>query len=238
MGTLVVVRHGQASLFAADYDELSPRGMTQAQLLGVHMREHGPHPDFVFSGPAKRQRETARLCGESYAHGGRTWPSITVVPELDEHDAFGMIGKAVPRLRGDAEIDALANRAESTEDPRERSAAFQRLFEAVMTRWLRGELDDPGIETWKAFADRVDRALDRMVALDKPGRRLLAFTSVGPLAVMLRRALGTADIDAFRTAWRIRNASVTTFVFRGKQFTLDAFNAMPHQPDAAGWTFR
>jgi len=238
MGTLVVVRHGQASLFAADYDELSPRGMTQAQMLGVHMREHGPHPDVVFSGPAKRQRETARLVGESYAHGGRAWPEMTIVQELDEHDAFGMIGKAVPRLRHDAEIDALAKGAETTEDPRERSAAFQRLFEAVMTRWLRGGIDDAGIETWNAFASRVDRALDRMVGLDKPGRRIIAFTSVGPLAVMLRRALGAADIDAFRTAWRTRNASVTTFVFRGKQFTLDAFNAMPHQPDAAGWTFR
>jgi broad specificity phosphatase PhoE len=238
MGTLVVVRHGQASLFAADYDELSPRGMTQAQLLGSHMREHGPHPDLVFSGPAKRQRDTARLVGESYAKDGQAWPDVTVLPELDEHDAFGMLGKAVPRLRHDAEIDALATAAEKTEDKRERSAAFQRLFEAVMTRWLRGEIDGDGIESWKAFGGRVGRALDRMVGLDKPGRRVIAFTSVGPLAVMLQRALGTGDLDAFRTAWRIRNASVTTFVFRGNQFTLDAFNAMPHQPDSTGWTFR
>lgn len=238
MGTLAVVRHGQASLFAADYDELSPRGVAQAQFLGAHLREHGPHPDLVFTGPAKRQRETARLCGEAYAHAERPWPIAALVPELDEHDAFGMIGKAVPKLRHEPEIDRLAQEASATIDHRLRSAAFQRLFEAVMTRWLRGELDVHDIETWPAFEARVDRGIDRMLGHDGPGVRLLAFTSVGPLAVMLRRALGTSEVDAFRTAWRIRNASVTTFVFRGSQFTLDAFNALPHQPDASAWTFR
>lgn len=238
MGTLVVVRHGQASLFAADYDELSPRGIAQSQFLGAHWREHGPHPDLVFTGPAKRQRETARLCGEAYGHADRVWPTPTLVPELDEHDAFGMLQAVVPKLSHEPEIGALAQQATDATDHTHRSAAFQRLFEVVMARWLRGELDAPGIETWPAFASRVRRGLDRLVAHDGPGVRLVAFTSVGPLAVLLQRALGTDELDAFRTAWRVRNASVTTFVFHGRQFTLDAFNALPHLPDASAWTFR
>ena len=238
MGTLVVVRHGQASLFAADYDELSPRGQVQAGLLGAHLGQHGPHPDLVFTGPARRQRDTARLCGETYGRPERPWPEVGLVPELDEHDAFAMVSKVVPAMRDDPEIHELAERASAAVDHGQRSAGFQRLFEAIMRRWLVGEIEAPGIETWPAFGARVRRGLDRMLGHDGPGVRLLAFTSVGPLAVMLQRALGTSDLDAFRTAWRIRNASVTTFVFRGRHFTLDSFNALPHLPDASTWTHR
>lgn len=241
MGSLVVVRHGQASLFASDYDVLSERGEAQARALGQHLGEHGPHPMLVFTGPARRQRDTARLCGEAYARADRPWPSATLIPELDEHDAFAMVQRAVPRLQDDATVAQLAEAAAAGE-PGKRSAAFQRLFEAVMERWLRGEIDDPELESWPAFAERVHRGLARLLQHDGPGVRMIAFTSVGPLAVMLQRALGTVDLVSFQTAWRIRNASMTTFVFSTRRhttdFTLDAFNALPHLPDASAWTFR
>jgi broad specificity phosphatase PhoE len=238
VGTLLVVRHGQASLFAADYDELSPQGETQARALGEFLRTHGPHPDRVFAGPAKRQRDTARLCGEAYTGAAAPWPEIEALPELDEHDAFRMLASVVPRMQHDPEIAELAAAAAERGDPRVRSAAFQRLFEAVMRRWLRGELDDTSIESWPAFAARVERGLARLLEPGGAGQRTVAFTSVGPLAVMLRAALGTSDLDSFRTAWRVRNASITTFVFRGRELTLDGFNALPHLPERSGWTFR
>ncbi len=241
MGSLVVVRHGQASLFASDYDVLSERGEAQARLLGRHLGEHGPHPMLVFTGPARRQRDTARLCGEAYARADQPWPTPTTIPELDEHDAFAMVRRAVPLLQHDASVAQLAAAA-AAGDPGKRSAAFQRLFEAVMERWLRGEIDDPTLESWPSFAERVQRGLSRLLQHDGPGVRMIAFTSVGPLAVMLKRALGTDDLISFQTAWRIRNSSMTSFVFSTRRnatdFTLDAFNALPHLPDASAWSFR
>ena len=38
MGTLYLVRHGQASFGAANYDQLSPRGLEQSQRLGAYWR--------------------------------------------------------------------------------------------------------------------------------------------------------------------------------------------------------
>ena len=235
MGTLIVVRHGQASLFAADYDELSAQGEAQAGALGEWLREHGGAPDRVLTGPAKRQRETARLCGEAFGEG---WPAAELVPELDEHDAFRMLATCVPRLQHDPEIAGLAAAAAERGDARVRSAAFQRLFEAVMHRWLKGELVEEGLESWPAFSARVLRGLAVLVEPQGSGQRVIAFSSVGPIAVLLRAALGTSDADSFRTAWRIRNSSLTTFVFRGRELTLDGFNALPHLPDRAAWTFR
>lgn len=238
VGTLVVVRHGQASLFAADYDELSALGVTQSERLGAHWRERGPHPDVVFTGPARRQRDTARLCGVAYADADHGWPAPQVLPELDEHDAFGMLRKVVPELAKDPEVGALAQQANDASDHGRRAAAFQRLFEVVMGRWIRGEVDDGDVESWPVFAARVERGLDRIVAHDGPGATIVAFTSVGPIAVMLRRALGLDDSAAFRTAWRVRNASVVRFVFQGRRFTLDGMNVLPHLPDPSDWTFR
>lgn len=238
MGQLVVVRHGQASLFAADYDELSPTGREQARSLGVHLRAAMPAVDRVFTGPARRQRDTATLAAEGVASADARWPAAELVPELGEHDAFGLIRGALAQDPDDPELAPLVAGTHESLDPRARSAGFQRLFEAVMQRWLTGALAVAGIESWAEFADRVERGIDRMIAHDGSGARMIAFTSVGPIAVMLRRALGTSDLRSFVTAWRIRNASLTTFVIRGREFTLDGFNALPHQPDPRSWTFR
>ena len=50
MGQLYLVRHGQASLGAADYDQLSSLGERQSQRLGEHWRSQGLHFDAVITG--------------------------------------------------------------------------------------------------------------------------------------------------------------------------------------------
>ncbi len=234
MAQLVVVRHGQASLFAADYDELSARGVEQAKRLGDYLRGAGLRFSSAYTGPARRQRDTARWAGGDAA----PWPEPVLVPELDEHDAFAMIARVVPMLQHDPEVAALAAKLAEPGEPGARSGAFQRLFEVVMKRWLRSELDAPELESWPTFRARVQRALAVVLENAAGGDRRIVFTSVGPIAVLLQHALGLADLRAFETAWRIRNASITTFVVRGSEVTLDAFNALPHLPSPSDWTFR
>jgi broad specificity phosphatase PhoE len=242
MAQLVVVRHGQASLFAAgdhphgppglNYDELSPRGIEQAKRVGDWLRATGARFDAAYTGPARRQRDTLRWAGGD----APPWPEPVLVPELDEHDAFRMIAQVVPKLQADPEIAELAARI--AQPPGSRSGAFQLLFEAVMKRWLRDELELDGLESWPTFRARVQRALAVVLESAGKGEKRIAFTSVGPIAVLLQHALGLTDLRAFETAWRVRNASVTTFVVRGNEVTLDAFNALPHLPDPSDWTFR
>lgn len=240
MGTIAFVRHGQASLFAADYDELSERGRAQARALGEHLGAAGVVPDRVWTGPAKRHRDTAALAIEAARAAGAVWPEPELLAELDEHDAFGMVTKVMPRLAEDAEMLPHQRALADAREPAARSAAFQSLFEAIMKRWLRGELEAEEIESWPAFRDRVERGLCALRA-EGPSRRgrIFAFSSVGPLAVLLRRATESPDLAAFQTAWRCRNASVSRFLFSGRdRFTLDAFNDLSHLPDPDTHTFR
>lgn len=219
------------------YDELSEVGRAQARALGGWLGAHGVSFDAAFTGPAHRQRDTATLAGEAVrAHGG-AWPELALLPELDEHDAFGLVRAAGPRLGHEAEIAEGLRALAAAEAHAERSRSFQRLFERVMHRWLAGELEPEGVERWPQFRARVLAGLERIV--ESGAARAIAFSSVGPLAVLLQRALGTDDAASFRTAWRLRNASLTTFVFdREGRFTLDGFNALPHLPDPSHWTFR
>ena len=65
---IYLLRHGQASFGAEDYDRLSEAGETQARLLGEHLAELGMEFDAIFSGAMRRQRDTARILLEGMGH--------------------------------------------------------------------------------------------------------------------------------------------------------------------------
>ena len=50
MGELVLVRHGQASFGAEDYDKLSPLGHQQSKWLGEYFKAHDLQFDAVWRG--------------------------------------------------------------------------------------------------------------------------------------------------------------------------------------------
>ena len=56
MGTLLLIRHGQASYGEADYDRLSTRGHEQAKALGRFLATQ--RVDHVFVGPLRRHQQT------------------------------------------------------------------------------------------------------------------------------------------------------------------------------------
>ena len=49
MGRLLLVRHAQASFLSQNYDQLSPRGETQARLLGEYWVKQNVVFDRVFA---------------------------------------------------------------------------------------------------------------------------------------------------------------------------------------------
>lgn len=66
MGTITLVRHGQANSSAKDedgYDRLSPLGWQQAEWLGDWFRDQEENFDLVLSGSLRRQRETSAAIG-------------------------------------------------------------------------------------------------------------------------------------------------------------------------------
>ena len=58
MGRLLLVRHGQASFGADDYDALSELGHEQARVLGESFARRGIRPELVLSGSLRRHEGT------------------------------------------------------------------------------------------------------------------------------------------------------------------------------------
>ena len=67
MGTLYLVRHGQASLGAADYDQLSALGTRQCERLGAWFAAHGVAFDAVYVGTLRRHAQSLQAIAA--AHG-------------------------------------------------------------------------------------------------------------------------------------------------------------------------
>ena len=65
MGTLYLVRHGQASFGAANYDQLSPLGQRQCLRLGEYFRAKGRRFGTLISGTLMRQRQSDSVGGSS-----------------------------------------------------------------------------------------------------------------------------------------------------------------------------
>ena len=93
MGTLLLVRHGQASAFEDNYDRLSILGEKQARLLGETWRRRELKLDRIFTGPRVRQHRTAEIAAEA---GGL--PAPVVLPELDEMQVEPLFREHLPDL--------------------------------------------------------------------------------------------------------------------------------------------
>ena len=249
MSTLHVVRHAQASMFAANYDALSDQGRGQARWLGQVWAERlvaGERPGFdaVFTGPAARHRDTAALVGEGFAAAGLEFPDTIEIAGFDEHDGQGLVREVLVRV-GRGERGLLGDRPELFEhaavaldtrrDRGERARSWQLLYEAIMQRWLADELVVDGIERWPEFRDRVGTAFAEL--RERARGEVALFTSVGPTAVILYQVLELTPRVAFEQAWRLLNTGVTRVIYSGERATLDGYNDASHLP-LHDWTHR
>ncbi len=234
MGTLYLVRHGQASAFEENYDRLSPLGERQSRLLGEWWARRGPRLDRVFAGPRLRQQRTAELAAEASG-----LPRPVTLPELDEMGIEPLFKEQLPELfTRHAHLQSLGDALLMADGDEGRAQSLARLFEAVLMLWVRGEVTGDGVESWLDFQRRIRKTLSA-VRDGARGQRIALFTSAGPVAAAMQLALGTDDPAALSLAFRVRNSSVSEFLFSGaERFSVVSFNETPHLDDAALVTVR
>lgn len=230
MSTLVLIRHAQASFFDDDYDKLSPLGEQQARRLGEYFVKRGIVFDEIYTGPARRHQRTAELTGEEVRRAGLPWPDPMLIPDLQEHSGDKLLTHpAITESDRHPQIRELLNAYSNATDRTEIQRGFQRAFEAIVSLWSQGEFPVEGIESWPMFQERVRRGIRELTTSNgKTGRKVASFSSVGPITISLQMALNTPLPEALTLGWRLRNCSVTTFLFDGDRFTLDSFNSVAH----------
>jgi len=232
MSTLLLVRHGQASLFTDDYDRLSDTGYRQAEALGKFWLERGIRPDSIYSGSMVRQQQTANKVGEVFTESGESWPSLILNAGLDEYPAEKITESILPALREvDNSFDELASELTSSKTHAGKYRSLHRLLEAVIERWVSNDYGNAEVPvSWKTFSDGVRRAIRDVITNADSGKTIALFTSGGPIAVSVQTILEAPDIKAADLHWRVHNCSVTRYTFSGARVSLDAFNDISHLP--------
>ncbi len=218
MGTLYLVRHGQASFGADDYDQLSELGWRQSLRLGQHLAHRGLKFDAVLTGTLRRHAQT--WAGIAEGAGLNLQP--VVWPGLDEYDSHALIAAIHPQP------------LEAPDTP-ERYRHHFRLLRHGLAQWMAGATQPRGMPSYAAFAQGVTQALDH-VRRDHVGHVLLV-SSGGPIATAVGQVLGMPPEHTIELNLRIRNSALTEFAFNPKRHALLTFNTLPHLDprDDADW---
>jgi broad specificity phosphatase PhoE len=218
MSVIYLVRHGQASFGASDYDRLSETGVRQSQILGTALQSRLPVVDVVWSGSMRRHRETAEACLSAMS---RT-TALQIDRGWDEYDHNEIVGVFEPRYRDRAALAAwLAER----DDP---GRAFQQMFSGAVARWVGGEHDGDYRETWTAFRARVAEAIAVLGRSLGKSETAVVFTSGGPIAAVCGSLLHVPHERQLQLSWTLANASVSKLLCRGETIWLSTFNDHSH----------
>ena len=189
MATLYLVRHGQASFGADDYDQLSDVGHRQSRLLGEYLADRGVRPARVMTGSLRRQRQTWQGMAEGLASRGIDCPDPVIRPGLDEYDAECLLAAMVASGRSGSNDGAgpasaspgsafpvaghatgpvaspvaspVAGHVGVPGDPADPEVrrAHFRLLRQVLTEWAHGRIVVADHRSWEAFRDGAVAAL-------------------------------------------------------------------------------
>ena len=214
MGTLYLVRHGQASFGADDYDNLSPLGHRQSERLGEYLAAKNLTFDAVLVGTLKRHTQT--LAG--LQKGMKSNYQAIAWPGLNEYDSHAVISAAHP------------NPLPKPDTPELYRNHFRVLRDAL-TQWMNGVTSPVGMPSYPDFQKGVTSALD--YARQHPDGDVLIVSSGGPISTAVGHILGTTPEMTIELNLRIRNTSITEFSISPKRHTLVTYNTLPHLDDAA-----
>lgn len=219
MATLHLIRHGQASFGAADYDQLSSTGYHQARVLG-RWQEATQAPDAVYCGTLQRHRQTLAAMEEG---ADTSWAGIRgELSGLNEFDHLAVLHAWNPAWEDRA---VMARELAQSDAPRR---AFQEAFVAAVERWVSGRHESDYHETWQDFQGRVWQAIETIMKENAGAGHIYAITSGGPVSVVAQRLLNLDDRKALGLNTVLANTSVSRMLFSGKRRSLAVFNNFSH----------
>ena len=213
MPVVHLIRHGQASFGAADYDVLSNVGEQQAKLLAEALLRSGVRPDRMIAGSLKRQQDTASICAEA-----ASWDlPLDVDPRLNEYDHLALLREQeAPPGFGPA-----AGRA------------VQEALDVGLLAWARSDRPSSDGRTFAQWRDDALAAQREFIGSLGRGGTGLMFTSGGVLGAICADLLGLGAEGLVALNRVTVNTGITKIVSGRGRTSLISFNAHSHLEGAA-----
>jgi broad specificity phosphatase PhoE len=218
MGTLYLVRHGQASFGADNYDQLSELGHRQSVCLGEYFARKGIHFETAITGTLMRHVQT----WNGIAEGAKLAHEPLALSGLNEYDSAAVIAAIHPDpMPKPTTPEAIRNHF--------------RLMRDGLVQWANGAVKPAGMPSYPQWVQGITDALEHVKS--KHQGNVLLVSSGGPIATAVGHILGTRPEVSIELNLRIRNTAVTEFSFTPKRHALLTFNTLPHLdgPDHKDW---
>ena len=223
MSEIYLIRHAQGSFASKNYDRLSEIGYQQSRVLGDYFAHMGVRFDSVYSGTLERQKETAITMMSRMKENGAD-PPLSITPEFNEYSSDSIMKKLLPVI-----LEEKPTAAQYFETMFTDRRAFQRMYMEAMLRWLSGKYDQPEVETFAQFTQRVRAGALKVMGENGRGKTVALVTSGGPISAFMQMALGITAETALNLSLQLRNASVSTLKYNDKQeIALSSFNSTAH----------
>ena len=218
MALITLIRHGQASFGAANYDQLSATGYVQGKQLGELFAQQQQQFDQVWMGAMARHRQTAQSCLEATSLG----LNPTVHAGLNEFDHEEVLMKLDTALYPNQQ--ALMQAIAATDNPKK---TLGKLFADAMQRWQSGEYDGDYTETWQQFQTRSINALHEIVT-HSADQHSVVFSSGGVISVIVQHLMGLSDAATFQLNWALVNCGITQIRSDGANHSILSINEHNH----------
>jgi broad specificity phosphatase PhoE len=203
MPVIHLVRHGQASFGADDYDKLSDLGREQAEVVGEVLARRGLRDPVVVSGTLNRQRDTAAVLMGTVGIAGE--PRIDA--RWNEYDL----------------MDLLERYSAPTASAPETTQQLQRLLDPALEAWI----DDPDADDWRMFSGGAAEALAELWT-PNPGRDAVVVTSGGVMAAVCGALLSAPAAGIVALNRVTVNCAISTLIVGGSGVSLLTFNDHAH----------
>lgn len=211
MSQIYLVRHGQASLGKANYDQLSSLGETQARKLGEHLDQIDATPSLIITGSMARHRQTAQGALAAF----KTQPETEHIVDANwnEFDFEALIREY---------LSTLASDVPKPTKPSEFFSALRRALKA----WSEGQLGENMPETWQQFEHRIQSALQSLMTHDQ--ERIFVFSSGGAIAMAIKQIMRLDANMMIDLNLQTRNTGVTELFAKNGRCYISSINHVAH----------
>lgn len=218
MAKLYLVRHGQASFGAEDYDKLSELGLKQSTYIPQHFPQELHDNLAIWHGTMLRQKDTALTA----------FPAAKAVvhPGLNEFDHMNVLSVHQPAIHDREKMTAIIM---EQSDPR---AFMENEFKTAMSKWMREEGATSYHEPFRDFRTRVQDTMSDIMASARRDahKHVVAVTSGGFISLYMTMLLDMPDIRMADLNQHVVNTSITSLLFNDKRSTLSYYNNYSHLP--------
>ncbi|PCI85292.1 MAG: hypothetical protein COB24_13560 [Hyphomicrobiales bacterium] len=206
MQEILLVRHGQASYGAHDYDNLSELGHQQSFWLGAHLQQLGFVPSLAVDGTLKRHVQTLDQVAKSL------------------HISNQASDKAFSEINIKAIFTAYRNKYDNLPAFEQDTKLLNAALRMVLTAWFEARISTGG-ETWQGYIMRINQGLERF---KNQGDNILLITSGGAIAAAVGATLNLDAATQVAIFTKLHNSSVTKLIRTKSGLELHSLNNVAH----------